>query len=186
MTKNLPLDPRVVANEVIDIARDFEFEVTHLSLQKIVYFLHESYLLETGQPLCLGFFEAWKHGPVHPQLWTSFKAAGREPIRHHAYGLDVHTGAVKNLPRLSSAEARRHIMAGALKWLPIAAPSLVGISHAQNSPWDQVTKRSGGQREYGSRITNELILSCRTGRMVPIRETTLDEDELYEQPPTRN
>jgi uncharacterized phage-associated protein len=183
-----PLDPRIVANEIIDIARDFEFEVTHLSLQKIVYFLHEAYLLEKGRPLCIGFFEAWKHGPVHPQLWSSFKAAGRGPIRHHAYGLDIETGTAKNLPKISSTELRRYITAGALKWLPIPAPSLVGVSHARNSPWDHLTRRSGGQREYGERITNELIVSCRTGngRILPIRYTSLDEDELYEQPPTRN
>ena len=184
MEDHPPYDPRQIANEVIDLAREFQLEVTHLSLQKIIYFLHESFLKEGNGPLCLGYFEAWKHGPVHPQLWTTFKAAGRTSIRHHAYGVDIGTGLPRALPKVTNTRVRMHIVAEGVRLLKIPAARLVGISHAKGSPWDRLTTRSGGQREYGARISNELVLECRIGAMVPIRDAIADEEDLYEQPPS--
>lgn len=184
MTDRPPYDPRIIANEIIDLASEYALSVTHLSLQKIVYFLHEAYLRETGEPLCSGHFEAWKHGPVHPQIWSTFKSAGRETIRHHAYGVDILTGQSKNLPKVNNPAVRLRVAAEGLRLLRISAPRLVGLSHAANGPWDLATKLSRGQREYGARISNEHIVQCRAGRMIPIRDFDEDEDDLYEQPPT--
>jgi uncharacterized phage-associated protein len=179
-----PYDARIIANEVVDLAREFKVELTHLSLQKIVYFLHEAYLRESGVALCSGYFEAWKHGPVHPQIWSSFKAAGRAPIRHHAYGLSIDTGLPKNLPRVSNSEVRLYLASEGSRLLRIPAPRLVGLSHAREGPWDVATRDSRGQREYGARISNNLILQCRTGRLLSVRDSDANEDDLYEQPPS--
>jgi Protein of unknown function (DUF4065) len=37
-----------------------------LELQKLLYFAHAIFLIETGDPLVYGCFEAWQYGPVHP------------------------------------------------------------------------------------------------------------------------
>lgn len=179
-----PYDARIIANEIIDLAREFAIELTHLSLQKIVYFLHEAHLREYGEPLCSGYFEAWKHGPVHPQIWSSFKAAGRAPIRHHAYGLSIDTGLPKNLSRISNRAVRLYLISEGLRLLRIPAPRLVGISHAPGAPWDVCTRDSGGQREYGARISNDLILRCGVGKLLSVRDSEVNEDDLYEQPPS--
>jgi uncharacterized phage-associated protein len=179
-----PYDPRMIANELIDLARQFAIDITHLSLQKVVYFLHEDFLREYDEPLCSGHFEAWKHGPVHPQIWSTFRAAGREPIKHHAYGFDVFTGQTKNLPSISHKKVKLFIAAEGLRLLRIPAPRLVGLSHVPRGAWDVVTKDPGGQRVYGARISNELILKYRASRMVSIRDIEDDEEDLYEQPPT--
>lgn len=179
-----PYDPRQIANELVDLGRKFMVDVTHLSLQKIVYFLHEAHLKEGKGPLCTGYFEAWKHGPVHPQLWSTFKAAGRSPIRHHAYGLDIETGAPRALERIADHETRLYLLAEGARLLRTSAPRLVGLSHARGTPWDTVAPKIRGQREYGARITNELILKCRVGIMLPVDESEADEEDLYEQPPT--
>lgn len=184
MTKGPPFDPRVVANFLIDVAWDFEISITHLSLQKTLYFLHGRYLKEFSEPLIQGYFEAWKHGPVHPQIWSTFKSSGSAQIKHHAYGLDLLTGASRKLPAIEDKKLKLFITTRGSEFLSIPAPRLVGLSHAKGGPWDRVTKLSGGQREYGARISDELILECFHRHMIPIREIEDLGDDLYEQPPT--
>ena len=179
-----PYDPRSVANSLLDAAWSFDLEVTHLSLQKVIYFLHVDHLRITGAPFCKGYFEAWKHGPVHPQLWSAFKNAGREFIRHHAYGLDIRTGITKQVEEITSKANLLFISTRGLELLTIPAHRLVGMSHLPSGPWDRVTKISGGQREYGGRISDEIILHTRPARMVSVNDSIETEEELYEQPPS--
>jgi uncharacterized phage-associated protein len=179
-----PYDPRIIANALIDLAADFEIPITHLSMQKIVYFLHETYLKEKGEPLCSGFFEAWKHGPVHPQLWSSFKDSGRDKITQHVEGLDVISGRPRKLPPIKNRQVRLHIVSEGCRLLQLSSSRLVDISHARGSPWDVLTRGNSGQREYGARISNDIIVSSRGGRMIPIRDAGPIEDDMYEQPPT--
>jgi uncharacterized phage-associated protein len=51
MAENPPFDPRIVANYLLDFAWRYDLEVTHLALQKTVYFLHARFLREFGAPL---------------------------------------------------------------------------------------------------------------------------------------
>lgn len=179
-----PYDPRSIANHLLDIAWQYGLSVTHLSLQKVIYFLHERYLKENGVPLCKGYFVAWKHGPVHPQIWSAFKEAGRDPIRHHAYGLDVITGIPSQVPNVSNKQILLYLTARGLDLLSIPAHRLVGLSHLPGSAWDQITKRACGQREYGARISEELMLKARPSGFVDVRDSPEGNEELYEQPPS--
>lgn len=179
-----PYDPRSVANSLLEAAWNFDLKVTHLSLQKVVYFLHAKFLTDTKQPFCKGYFEAWKHGPVHPQLWSAFKESGREAIRHHAYGLDVQTGIARKVDEIDDKSHLFLISTKGLELLTIPAHRLVGMSHLPGGPWDRVTKLPGGQREYGGRISQELILECRHSKVVSVSEPLETDEELYEQPPT--
>ena len=54
--------------------------MTHLKLQKLVYFAQGASLHYTGAPLFNEPLEAWEHGPVCPILYRYFKDAGRLPI----------------------------------------------------------------------------------------------------------
>lgn len=179
-----PFDPRSVANSLLEVAWRYDVPVTHLSLQKAVYFLHAEFLKEYGEPLCQGYFEAWQHGPVHPQIWSSFKEAGRDAIRHTAYGIDILSGIPKKVEEISSTPILRFIAARGLPLLSIPAHRLVGMSHLPGGPWDRITKKSGGQREYGARISNELIVEAHHARMAPVRDSLAGDEDLYEQPPS--
>lgn len=184
MKDSPPYDPRIIANELIELGREYGLSVTHLTLQKAVYFLHERYLKVADAPLCSGHFEAWKHGPVHPQLWTSFKAHGAEKIEVLATKLDVLTGEICPLPRISENRTRRFIVTEGLALLEMPAARLVGLSHSRGGPWDVVTHRHGGKREYGGRISNEVIVQSKNGRMIPIRPHESFDEVLYEHPPS--
>ncbi|MGZ4031129.1 MAG: Panacea domain-containing protein [Tumebacillaceae bacterium] len=54
--------------------------LTHLKLQKLTYYAQAWHLAVYNEPLFDGHFEAWKNGPVHPELYHSYKHFGWNPI----------------------------------------------------------------------------------------------------------
>jgi uncharacterized phage-associated protein len=71
-TQDNAYDPRVVANAIIDRAAQEGQPVTHIALQKLLYFAHGLFLLRHRKPLVSGYFEAWTYGPVHPAVYGAF------------------------------------------------------------------------------------------------------------------
>jgi uncharacterized phage-associated protein len=54
--------------------------MTHLKLQKLLYYAQGWHLALHGEPLFEARIEAWAHGPVCPDVWERFKHKGWEPI----------------------------------------------------------------------------------------------------------
>jgi uncharacterized phage-associated protein len=54
--------------------------ITHLKLQKLCYYAQAWYLAINGERFIEGSFEAWPHGPVHPDLWNRFRDKNWQPI----------------------------------------------------------------------------------------------------------
>jgi uncharacterized phage-associated protein len=63
---------RFVANKLGD--------VTPMKLQKLVYYVYAWGLVAVGKPLFRAHFEAWKFGPVDPDLYRTYKSFGNSPI----------------------------------------------------------------------------------------------------------
>ncbi len=51
--------------------------VTHVKLQRLVYFAQAWMLANTGEALFDEDFEAWNHGPTLPSLWKIYQKYGR-------------------------------------------------------------------------------------------------------------
>jgi len=60
--------------------------MTHLKLQKLVYYAQGFTLAITGKPLFEEPIEAWDHGPVVPALYNEFRRYGSHPIPPLASG----------------------------------------------------------------------------------------------------
>jgi len=74
-----------VANYILEISRegadDGEYElISHMKLQKLVYFCQGYSLALLGKPLFPEAIEAWQHGPVCPKLYHILKGYGPSPI----------------------------------------------------------------------------------------------------------
>jgi len=74
-----------VANYILEISsedtEDGEYElISHMKLQKLVYFAQGYYLALFGKSLFPEAIEAWPHGPVCPRLYHSLKVYGSSPI----------------------------------------------------------------------------------------------------------
>ena len=54
--------------------------ITHLKLQKLVYYAQAWYLALNEESLFNSRFEAWAHGPVSPSLYARFAGHGYTPI----------------------------------------------------------------------------------------------------------
>jgi uncharacterized phage-associated protein len=55
---------------------------TNLQINKMVYIAHGWYLALHDKPLILEDIEAWKYGPVIPELFHEFKKYRGDPIPH--------------------------------------------------------------------------------------------------------
>lgn len=69
-----------VANWFLARAAEDERELTHLKLQKLVYYAQAWVLTLTGDPIFQEDFQAWAHGPVLPSLWKKYQGAGFAPL----------------------------------------------------------------------------------------------------------
>ncbi len=156
MTDSPPYDPRAVANLLLDVARNDGIAVNNLALQKLLYFAHGHFLIQTGRPLVSGAFEAWNNGPVHPAVYHAFKASGREPINDRAVGRNVMTGETRVLALPGTPDVRRHLRRVIDAYGHLSPGLLVAISHAPNGPWATIRDRAARATALGARIPDSL------------------------------
>lgn len=73
------------ANIILEISREDSFDgeyelISHMKLQKLVYFCQGFHLALYDRPLFPETIEAWPHGPVCPRLYHILKIYGPSPI----------------------------------------------------------------------------------------------------------
>ena len=156
LTGSPPYDPRAVANLLLDVAKLQEIEVSNLALQKLLYFAHGHFLIQTGQPLVQGAFEAWNNGPVHPAVYHAFKLAGRETIQIRATGRNVMSGKTHTLDLPRTPEVLDHLHKVLAAYGHRSPGLLVAISHAPKGPWATVRDRAMREISLGTRIPDSL------------------------------
>ncbi len=152
-----PYDPRSICNLMLDEADRNETPITHLALQKLLYFAHALYLTRTKNPLVTGYFEAWQHGPVHPGAYKAFKAAGARPIVFRAERQNPLTGERSPLPKLSDRFVIQLVRDVMLSYGPMTPSRLRDISHAKGAPWDCVVSEGRQIPVFGLRISDDII-----------------------------
>lgn len=152
-------DARIVANYMLDVADSREFELTNLSLQKLLFFAHAISLVECQFKLVSGYFEAWQYGPVHPTVYEAFKAAGANSIKFRAQGFDPVTRKGTPLGELTHREAKQVCERVIVQFGRMTAGRLVDIAHAKGGAWDHVVESAETGANLGLRIPNEVIVA---------------------------
>jgi uncharacterized phage-associated protein len=154
---NSPATPNVVP-ETIKIASYFIVNgatdgegISPMKLQKLVYFAHGWHLAFVDKELISEPVEAWRYGPVIPSIYHSFKQYGNSKI------LDIE----------SYAENIKFLDVALIKFLGLiwesyksfSALELSELTHAKDSPWEQVVRNSGGIKSlpHHQTIPNEII-----------------------------
>src|SRR5713226_3390078 len=72
----MPTRSRVVANELIRLASEDGKSLTPLQIIKLTYIAHGWMLGLYQRPLVVDQIEAWKYGPVIPDLYHAMKDYG--------------------------------------------------------------------------------------------------------------
>ena len=129
-------DPRHIANEFINLGLDAGRPLTHLQIQKLVYFAHAWMLALHKRPLVKELFEAWRYGPVSPSIYhnlSRFRAAPidlRDPIPLHP---DDH--------REFDRDERNIIDQVFELYSELNGIALSQWTHAPGTPWEQAEKK---------------------------------------------
>lgn len=94
-----------IANNVLLRAFNENIDITPMKLQKLVYFIYRDYIQRTGKKLFWEEFEAWKYGPVIPNIYYTFKHLGANAVKSYIKESDGKTVLIadeENTPELKS------------------------------------------------------------------------------------
>lgn len=152
-----PFDPRAIGNLVLDLGDKHGRPVTHLALQKIIYFLHGWHLASFDEPLVSEEPEAWTHGPVFRTVYQSFSQCRRENIVSRASVFDYFEE--KDIYIRPNLDATKSLFLEkvAIYYFSFSASSLRRISHQKNGPWDIVIEAARRNSVGSVQISNALI-----------------------------
>jgi len=154
----MTFDARAVANQLLDFSDTHGIDVGTLSLQKILYYCHGWWLLEKGNPLISQSFEAWDHGPVVRLVYDALKEIPKyQPIRSRISFLNFNSGEIEE-PRPDLGNHGMTFLDEVFRYYArIRVYDLVEMTHAPESPWDEVYFEK--IVSPGMQISNDRILS---------------------------
>jgi uncharacterized phage-associated protein len=178
-------DARAIANSILDAARRQGVRLSNLKLQKLLYFVHGRYLIETGRPLIAGEFEAWKFGPVHTLVYAAFKDFGAEDIVGHASRIDPVTRSTQPIEPVNDPTVERHVAHVVSSLGRMTAGQLVELTHAAGGAWAKTVEDAETSANLGLKIANSTIRShFATLRVVSSDGVTKDDfGDLRENSP---
>jgi uncharacterized phage-associated protein len=141
-------DGRAVANHILELARQDGRQLTHMKLQKLLYYAHGWHLaFFGGEPLVAEGFQAWQYGPVSPNVYDSFRKFGAKPIDEPAARVvtsaDRPGFALLPIPPIPDGDRPtvRHIGKVYDAYKEYAAERLSAATHAPGTPWTQVKEK---------------------------------------------
>lgn len=128
---NYDKDIVINAYYVINYFSNQNTEVTHLKLQKLMYFLEAIYMREyKGDKMFDSEFYAWPYGPVSKKLYDKFKMFSDTQIK-----IDKND---KELGNKISEKNKKCVNILYLVFGKMSASDLVTLTHLPNSPWAKV------------------------------------------------
>lgn len=152
--------PLAAANFLLDAAAADGFGLTHLQLQKLLFFSHGICLAALSRPMIGGGFEAWKFGPVSNQVWMQFKVAGSDAISFRALGEDSDGELFKLELTPNQRRTFGPILMGVWKALGSRDGfSLSAMTHRSGGAWDKAraTATDRDPDYYSPPIDDNLI-----------------------------
>lgn len=144
----MPASARAIANEFIRLAKETNRFLTPLQILKLCYIAHGWMLALYQRPLISDKIEAWKYGPVIPELYHSMKNYGSGYVTTpltNLFGRPVETSLDSQQTDLLKQVFRLYGDRTGIQ--------LSQITHEPNTPWS-ITWESEGQN---SEISNDLI-----------------------------
>ncbi len=137
-------DARQIANWFVQRASEDGKQLSIMQLLKLVYIAHGWHLEMRNSPLIHNKIEAWKYGPVIPDVYNAFRRQGINiqvpipPVGQTVSEYDAHL--LNEIYRIYGH---------------MPAQKLSAITHEDGSPWKTATLQSG----WFAPIPNDLILA---------------------------
>lgn len=126
-------------------------DLSHLKLQKLLYFLHGHYLAKTGKNLVDDDFVAWEYGPVNPSLYYKLRRHGSRPINDYILEKKSDSDPEKAyfINKNAIPEFWETLDEVWEKYGHYSATQLSTLTHQQGTPWSKTIRNEI--------INNELI-----------------------------
>jgi len=131
---------KTVALFFLELGYKENIEITHMKLQKLVYFAHGWCLAIVGEPLIQESVEAWPYGPVIGNLYQWLKQFGSGPI-------DIKELPINTDLRISLLELKKDLTIVQLinrvwdVYKDFDAIKLSRMAHLPSSPWGTARKK---------------------------------------------
>lgn len=142
---NAEVQEHEVANDDYEVYE----RITHLKLQKLLYFAQGISLAIYNKPIFKEKIEAWQHGPVVKEVYSLFSTFGRNPIIMPMQDTDeeIITKIEQDKEVIDILNLTYNNFAIYTAW------QLREMTHMNNSPWDITEKTKG----LGTEIDRDLI-----------------------------
>lgn len=115
--------------------------ITHLKLQKLLYYAQGICLALKGEPLFKENIEAWQHGPVVKEVYGAFSMFGRENIE-----IEMDKEKEEIVKEIESNKEVSEVLNLTYDNFAIyTAWQLRQMTHEDNTPWD-ITQKTKGLR----------------------------------------
>ena len=137
---SVPYTASHVANYFLRRAKAERRRITHLQLQKLVYIAYGWCWEILGHQLFRDRIEAWKYGPVIPNLYHEFKHCGWKPIRQWSahYDFDERHFLIMEVQPDGRVAGVLHRVWEAYK--EFSGRQLRDMTHNPGTPWCQTYK----------------------------------------------
>lgn len=149
---------KALANWVLDYAEGQGERLSNMALNKLVYFAYEHALVTTGRKLTSAKIEAWDHGPVFREIYSSFKTFGGDPINSRATRYNTRTNSVEIVNPDIAPDDESLLIEAVEPMIRLPAFILRELSHDASGAWAQVWNH-GSSSNPGMEITDEVILN---------------------------
>jgi uncharacterized phage-associated protein len=127
--ETMAYDARSVANELLRLAKLTGRSLTNMQLQKLVYIAHGYSLAILRKRLIKQNVEAWRYGPVIPDLYHALRR----------YGSGVVSEPIPVITTDSITETDRTVLSTVLEaYCRFSGPQLSTMTHRERTPWKQV------------------------------------------------
>ena len=147
MEPHAPYSSFVVANEFIRLAQKGG-GITHMQLQKLVYFAHVESLLKFNKPLVKGVFQAWPFGPVDVAIYSKLRGSGRKKITSQIVVENKHSEMNLDIESKNLIEQVYNKLKDKKAW------DLSKETHIKGGPWHEVYKEGWSNPIQNERIKN--------------------------------
>ena len=158
----MPYSASLIAAVFVAKSIKEEKYLTQMKLQKMVYFAHGYHLAKYAQPLIEEPIQAWKFGPVIPQIYYDYKLYGSDLIMNTNYLSIPYELEEKEFESLS-ASAKDAIEYTWAVTKNISAAKLSSWTHEPASPWAQVYN----ENDRETVIKDDIIKQYFAGILAP-------------------
>lgn len=151
-------DVRAVANWFIERLNQANIRITNLSLNKLVYFAIERFIMERCVLLTEARVEAWDYGPVVREIYNPFKKRGGSHISEYICKYSIQERKMVTVTDNFDFKDLDLFEDLCLSYGLASASRLVTLSHIEGGAWHKVWTKSL-VKNPGMVITPEIIIN---------------------------